>query len=63
MNDRGQLLRVKQQELTRVKKEVDALRIVAKLLVEEDLMGPARAGAFPEGAQPLQGTPALTSAS
>jgi len=57
MNDRGQQLRVKQQELIRVKKEVDALRIVAQLLVEEDLMAgpkaalsPARAGACPEGA-------------
>jgi len=44
MNDPGQVLRSKQQELTRVKKEVDALRIVAKLLVEEDfLAGPKTA--------------------
>lgn len=45
MNDSGQALRVKQQELARVKKEVEALRIVAKLLTEEDAPASAKAAA------------------
>jgi len=35
MTDRSQQLRAKQVELTRVKKEVEALRLVAKLLEED----------------------------
>jgi len=45
MNDSGQALRVKQQELARVRKEVEALRIVAKLLAEEDAPANAKAAA------------------
>jgi len=50
MNDRGQLLHAKQQELARVKKEVEALRIVAKLLTEEDAPAGAKAAAAGSGA-------------
>ena len=45
MNDSGQALRLKQQELARVKKEVEALRVVAKLLAEEDAPAAAKAAA------------------
>jgi hypothetical protein len=36
MKDPVEVLRVKEQELARVKNEVDALRIVAKLMGEDD---------------------------
>jgi len=45
MNNPGQALRIKEQELARVKKEVEALRIVAKLLTEEDTPANAKAAA------------------
>lgn len=38
MKDPWQLLHAKQQELARVKREVDALRLVAKLLGEGDFL-------------------------
>lgn len=47
MKDPGQLLRAKQQELARVRKEVDALRIVAKLLGEEDVLAGSEAALPP----------------
>ena len=47
MKDPGQLLRAKQQELARVKQEVDALRIVAKLLGEEDFPAGSKAALPP----------------
>jgi hypothetical protein len=50
MNDSVQALRVKQQELARVKKEVEALRIVAKLLTEDDVPAGAKAAAAGSGA-------------
>jgi hypothetical protein len=36
MKDPIQVLRMKELELARVKKEVDALRIVAKMMSEDD---------------------------
>jgi len=45
MNDPGQALRIKQQELAKVRKEVEALRLVAKLLTEEDAPASAKAAA------------------
>ncbi len=36
MKNPVEVLRAKEQELTRVKSEIDALRVVAKLLAEDD---------------------------
>jgi hypothetical protein len=47
MKDPWQLLHAKQQELTRVKKEVDALRTVAKLLGEGDFLADPQAALPP----------------
>jgi len=50
MDDPGQALRAKQQQLAKVRKEVEALRIVAKLLAEEDAPANAKAAAAGSGA-------------